>query len=264
MERMKRVAVTVLILFTIGAPVVAGSLPVENINALFNDACDLYESSDFESALERFESLVLMGVRSSAVYYNLGNCYYKQGHIGKAVASYRRALMISPRDEDTRSNLDLLRSTVGTIDTTTSFSVGGLTQLPLGLASPREWQVAFYGAYYLSAACLLGVLFLRGRPRGRAARILILLVSVTLCSFGLSAHGRSRFSGDSEAVVVAERTEFMSGPGAAFEELAKLADGTELRLRARSGIWLEVELPTGEIGWVRESDLEKIGVKSTH
>jgi tetratricopeptide (TPR) repeat protein len=258
MERVIYAALSSLIMITVGACLAADGPPSENINALFNDACDLYEASDLEAALERFESLVAMGVRSSAVYYNLGNCYYKQGRVGKAVASYRRALMMSPRDEDTRSNLDLLRSTIGTRDTTASFGVGGLAQLPLGLASPREWQVIFYGAYYLSVACLLCVLFLRGRPRGKAARILILLSVVSMCSFGFSAHGRSRFNGDSEAVVVAEQTEFMSGPGAAFEELASLVDGAELKLRARSGIWVEVELATGEIGWVREGDLEMI------
>ena len=88
--------------------------------------------------------------------------------------------------------------------------------------------------------------------------VFVALVIVGACSFGFSAHGRSRFKGGSGAVVVAERTEFMSGPGAAFEELVRLSDGVELKLRARSGIWVEAQLPTGEVGWVREGDLEPI------
>jgi tetratricopeptide (TPR) repeat protein len=229
-----------------------------DINEAFDAGCDLYEASNFGSAAETFQSLVAKGVKNSAVYYNLGNAYYKQGQIGRAVASYRRALMLSPRDEDSKANLELLRSNVGMRDTTSSLGSGGLGSLPFRLISPREWQVVFYIAYYLSVVCFLCVLFIGGGLRGKAARILVVLVLVAAASFGLAAQGRARFSGGSEAVVVADWTEFMSGPGAAFEELTRLRDGVEMRLRARSGIWVEAELPTGEIGWVREVDLERI------
>ena len=35
-------------------------------------------------------------------------------------------------------------------------------------------------------------------------------------------------------------------------------DGVEVSLKARSGIWVEVQLRTGEIGWIREQDVELI------
>ena len=58
--------------------------------------------------------------------------------------------------------------------------------------------------------------------------------------------------------MVIDHSEFMSGPGAAFDELAGLPDGVEVEIRARSGIWVEVQLRTGEIGWLRETNLETI------
>jgi len=235
-----------------------GGQDAGEVNDLFGQACDFYEAGDLVSARAGFEALLKMGVRNGVVYYNLGNCYYKQGEMGRAVANYRRALMLSPRDEDTRVNLDLLRSAVGFRDTTSAFGVGSMGDAPLRLASAREWQIVFYASYYLCVISLLGVLFLGGRARAAAARVLVALLIVGACSFALSAHGRSRFRDGSDAVVVAERTEFMSGPGAAFEELVRLSDGVELRLRARSGIWVEAQLPTGEVGWVREGDLEPI------
>jgi tetratricopeptide (TPR) repeat protein len=235
-----------------------GGRDAGEINSLFNQACDFYEAGDLVSARAGFEALLKAGVRSGTVYYNLGNCYYKQGEMGRAVANYRRALMLSPRDEDARFNLDLVRSSVGFRDTTSTFDVGGIGEVPLRLASAREWQIAFYTSYYLCALSLLAVLFLGRRARKAASRVLIILLIVSACSFALSAHGRARFRGGSDAVVVAERTEFMSGPGAAFEELVRLSDGVELKLRARSGIWVEAQLPTGELGWVREGDIDPI------
>jgi len=253
-----RLGVLSILLLMMLVTLAFGEQGAGEINNLFGQACDHYEAGDLVSARAGFEALISMGVRSAAVYYNLGNCYYKQGEVGHAVANYRRALMLAPRDEDTRFNLDLLRSAVGTRDTTSAFGAGGLSRAPLRLASAREWQIIFYASYYLCVIFLLGVLFVGGRARSVAARVLVALVIVGALSYAFSAQGRSRFRGSSDAVVVADRTEFMSGPGAAFEELARLSDGVELTLRARSGIWVEAKLPTGEVGWVREGELEPI------
>jgi len=256
--RLERAAVMGLLLLVALASAASGDEDAGEVNNLFDQACDFYEAGDLVSARAGFEALLKTGVRNGAVYYNLGNCYYKQGEVGRAVANYRRALMLSPRDVDTEFNLDLVRSEVGFRDTTSAFGGGSIGEAPLRLASAREWQIVFYISYYLCALSVLAVLFLGGRARAAAARILIALVIVGACSLALSTHGRSRFKGGSDAVVVAGRTEFMSGPGAAFEELVRLSDGVELRLRARSGIWVEAQLPTGEVGWVREGDLEPI------
>ena len=228
------------------------------INSLFDEACDLYEASEFEGALRIFESLVSSGVRHPAVYYNLANCYYQQGEVGKAVANYRRARLLSPRDDDVRANLAFLRSSIGFQDTTGSVGLDGLTRIPGEIASPKEWRIVFYAAYYLSIICFLGVLFLGGGARRQALRALAVLIVVALAGWLIAEHELSRFTSNDGGVVIIDRSEFMSGPGAAFDELARLPDGVEVEIKERSGIWVEVQLPTGEIGWVREQNLETI------
>jgi tetratricopeptide (TPR) repeat protein len=227
-----------------------------DLNSLFDEGCGLYEASEFEGAQGIFESLVSAGVRDPAVYYNLGNCYYQLGEIGKAIISYRRARMLAPRDEDIKANLGFLRSSVGFRDTTKAFDLGGMVGLPGEIASPREWQVIFYIAYYAGAACLLAVLFLGGRARRCALRILAVLIVAALACWAFADRGRAHFSAGTEGAVIMDRSQLMSGPGAAFEELARLPDGVEVTLRARSGIWVEVRLPTGEVGWLRETELQ--------
>jgi hypothetical protein len=166
--------------------------------------------------------------------------------------------MLSPRDSDLRTNLDLVRSVVGFRDTTASYDLGGIAVFPLRLASPRELAVVFYVGYYLTTICLVCVLLLRGDLRGKGLRVLIILLAVTVGAVGFARYGASRFNSGSDGVVTANKAEFMSGPGTAFDELARLPDGVEVRLRAKSGIWVEVELSTGDVGWIREKDMEKI------
>ena len=47
---------------------------------------------------------------SAALYYNLGNAYYRKNDITQAIIAYERALKLSPSDEDTRYNLQLAQA----------------------------------------------------------------------------------------------------------------------------------------------------------
>jgi tetratricopeptide (TPR) repeat protein len=227
-------------------------------NGLFRQACNLYEKGDFGSALGEFKAVKAGGMENAALYYNMGNCYYREGQLGRAVASYRRALMLAPRDNDVKTNLALIRAAVGSGDTTSTAGLATMTALPLRFFSARQFQWIFYLAYYLAAACFLGVLFLRGRFRRIGVYGVIAAIVVAGCALGLSEYGISKFRTVTDGVVVTDRAPLTSGPGDAFQEIATLPDGLELRLKAKSGIWVEVELPTGEVGWLRDKSIEPI------
>src|SRR3989338_6537720 len=78
----------------------------------FEDGNAKYRAGDFKGAAAAYEPLIAAGEGTAAVYYNLGNTYFRLGQKGKAVAHYRRALRLSPRDADTRWNLQILKSTL--------------------------------------------------------------------------------------------------------------------------------------------------------
>lgn len=198
-----RLTVATLLVIVASAATLAVAAPgAEEINSLFDEACDLYEAGEFEGALRIFESLVSAGVSHPAVYYNLANCYYQQGDIGKAVANYRRAHLLSPRDEDAQANLAFLRASVGFQDTTGSFELGAVTRIPGEIASPKEWRIFFYAAYYLGIICFFGVLFLRGGGRRKALRTLAVLIVAAIACWAVAEHGLSHFRGGTEGVVL--------------------------------------------------------------
>jgi hypothetical protein len=174
------------------------------------------------------------------------------------VANYRRALMLAPRDDDANANLELLRQTVGAGDTTATYHLSNFVLIPLRLLSPRELRAAFYVAYYVTVLCFLGILFFKGDVRKVSLRAFILSGIATIAFLLFSSYGISRFNNSPDGVVIAGEAGLKSGPGDAFSELTRLPDGMEVRLRAHSGLWIEVQLPTGEVGWLRESDLEHI------
>ena len=78
---------------------------------MFDTANKLYEEGKFAEAAAAYESLVQSRQVSAALYFNLGNAWFKSGQIGRAIAAYRQAEQMTPRDPDLRANLQFARET---------------------------------------------------------------------------------------------------------------------------------------------------------
>lgn len=66
------------------------------------EADQAYQANDFAAAIEKYEAILNTEGESADVYYNLGNSYYKEKNIAKAVLNYERALLLNPGDADIR------------------------------------------------------------------------------------------------------------------------------------------------------------------
>ena len=74
---------------------------------LFHEANDLFINKKYKKSIELFEKIIDSGQENSAVFYNLGNAYYRLGDIGQAIWAYRNANRFSPRDKDITHNLKI-------------------------------------------------------------------------------------------------------------------------------------------------------------
>ena len=66
-----------------------------------------YTKEDYAKAIELYEGILKSNGESAAVYYNLGNAYYKAGKIAPAILNYERCLLLDPGDSDARFNLQM-------------------------------------------------------------------------------------------------------------------------------------------------------------
>ena len=77
---------------------------------LFNEANDLYAKKNYEEAAKKYEAIVANGFESSALYYNLGNAYFKIKNIPSAILYYEKAALLDPSNDDIVFNLELART----------------------------------------------------------------------------------------------------------------------------------------------------------
>ena len=71
----------------------------------FEQANTLYEQGKFQEAAAVYEGVIKSGRASSAVFFNLGNAYFKDGQLGRALMNYRMSERLDPRDPDVQAKV---------------------------------------------------------------------------------------------------------------------------------------------------------------
>ena len=90
----------------------ASRAAVTGTPAEFDAANKLYAEGKFADAAGVYEKVIRSGAVSPALYFNCGNAEFKSGNPGRAIAAYRRAALLAPRDAEVRANLDFVRNQV--------------------------------------------------------------------------------------------------------------------------------------------------------
>src|SRR5687767_6813193 len=99
-----------------------------------------YDSKKYKEAIESYEALLAEGLKSWQVYYNLGNAYYRDKQLGRAIYNYELARKLNPNDEDVRINLGIASAkTVDKIDSKENFFISAVKTNVLSSFDTRGW-----------------------------------------------------------------------------------------------------------------------------
>jgi len=230
--------------------IATGSAVAAGVPAEFSAANRLYAEGKFAQAAAAYEKLLGAGQVSPALYFNFGNAEFKSGNLGRAIAAYRRAGQLAPRDAEVQANLEFARSQV-----TGPSRRESRWEHWLGLLTLNEWTAGTAAAVWLwfgllAAGQLRPALkpALRGLTAGAAALAL-------LAGAGAGANAVRHFSGETVVVVAPESTA-RSGPFAEAQNAFVAHDGAELAVLDRRDDWLQVTDGAGRIGWLPRHQVE--------
>lgn len=214
-----------------------------------------YQGGDYDRAVTEYESVLRSGLESGALYYNLGNAYFKKHKLGKAVLNYERARQFLPRDGDVNFNYLYALSQARTPSSVGKKSlVAKLMDKHAVFYTEAEmvWIIVVLSA--LIAALHLASLYLKWplrRRRGVLAVLAVCLV-VYICSF---VHKVQRQEG---LAIVTNRAFARFEPRADATSHFALGEGERIKvLKAEEG-WAKIERPDGKTGWVEQADFEHI------
>jgi tetratricopeptide (TPR) repeat protein len=220
-------------------------LRAEDSSSAFDAANRLYAQNKFPEAAAGYEQLIAAGSVAPALYFNLGNASFKSGQIGRAIAAYRQAGALTPRDPDVRANLQFARAQVSGPTLRAN-----LLQRALGTLSLNEWTGLSAVALWITFV-LLAWRQIRP-PLATALRNWTWLagaVALTLCVTVALAYLQD--PARNSVIVAARETTVRNGPFDESPGAFTANDGAELRLLDRKDDWLQVTDGTRRIGWVK-------------
>lgn len=209
------------------------------------DGAKAFDAGQLDEAIAAWEEPVLEGGRASGVLaYNLGTAWLRKGEPARAIAHFRAAARLRPRDGEIQHNLALARSELGAV--------------PPAVLLPAAWMsVLTPGELGLLAVLItaMGSLFIglqhTGRPGpGRVVGGVVLVVGLGLGAE--ASRGSARLAHHPVAVVVDDEAVARDAASVNAEERFRLPLGTEVRVERTYRGFILVEDGRSRRGWVAQ------------
>lgn len=206
-------------------------------------------SDDYRETAMILESILADGFENGAVYYNLGNAWFRAGQYGRAILNYRKAKPYRPRDPYLTANLEQ-----------------ALAAAPGKLGEPpRPWwlHVMFWTdwfsypvkvhAFFVAAAIAaitstIAVFLRRSRLHWIAAGLVLISAALAVDSF----LNNPDFVNAHRAVMTGE-TIARKGMGSSYEPAfdQPLRDGAEFQVLNQTADWTFGHFEGIGDGWIR-------------
>ncbi len=215
----------------------------------------LYNDGNYESAMEKYEYLTDSGIRNHIIYYNLGNCYFKIGKLGKTILFYKRAQKLRPNDSDINFNLDFVRAR--RVDEVKTSQLPKIVISFLNLLKYPSINILsiittflYFGLASIICLSLFGKMKLT--PTLKIALPIALVLTLTIFWGNLTRINKQ------EGVLLDKIAEVRSGPSEDYTLIFTIHEGMEIKVLECQGEWAKIVLPNGFEGWLKTNQIGKV------
>lgn len=241
--------------------------PEISSEGLAAQADSAYMNDNFVQARDLYLQAQKQGGTSPALFYNLGNTYYRMGDLGRAILYYERALRLDPTFADARDNLQFVQSKITDKQIDDGSVMTNIWHTVVGWNSADGWAWVAIILFAVFLACVAVYVFAQavGVRKfsffGGGILFLVIIVVVIICF----AAANRQDGGTREAVVISPAAQLSTSPRVArnsSEQAFILHEGTKVEVvdsvsSPTDGRWYEVRIGR-ERAWVRSSDIEQI------
>ena len=226
--------------------------------ALFNRATDAYNEGDYQKAISLYDEILEKGEHSAALYFNLGNSYYKLNQIAPSIYYYEKALLLQPEDSEIKSNLAYAQNmTLDAIEVLPETGLAKIYQRITGRMSFDQWA---YTSVVFLILFVLGYLlfyFLSYATHKRIALISSLtFLMVSLVSVLFAFMQFTQFKAEQPAIVFSEVVSVKSEPNNRSGEAFILHEGTKVNVLEQLNDYKKIQLVDGKVGWISAEEIK--------
>jgi len=230
------------------------SLNVIADQPLFTKANTAYANDSITKAIALYDSILASERESSELYYNLGNCYYKNKDWANAIWYYEKSLQLT-NNEQAKENLALTKLKI--ID-----NIKILPQLfykkwwisTQGLLSTKHWQ------YLAILSVFLALLFgaMKKLLNKNTKKYYIFFLTSALLLLLISSSSYQNKIDKKEGIIFSSVVVINSAPTSSSTELFTLHSGTKLEITDRIGDWIHIKIANGNRGWLLQNSVKEL------
>lgn len=230
----------------------------KNNEQRFSEAIQMYNSGDFQGAVNNYQTILKSGWESSSLYYNLANSHYKLNNIPESIYYYEKALLLNPENEDAKNNLVFANQM--TIDAITPLPKTWLKQISdniTRLFSPKTWIffpilgifgfVASFLLYYFAEKTILKRIFFS---------ITLVCLIFSIGTYFIADFHQKNIQTEKFAILFDKTIRVFSEPNKHSAEIFTLHEGTKVEIIENLDNWFKIKLADGKTGWVKQEVLK--------
>ena len=216
---------------------------------LFEKANKAYNNSDYTSAITLYDSILTIGLESSELYYNLGNCHYKAQNWANAIWHYEKSLKLEKNDK-TIQNLELANLKI----------IDRIEEIPQLFY--KKWWSSFISIFNTFSWQLISILIiwlaltikiLSQFTNYKKEHFLSILYSLALISVFATYSSYQRNITKKEAIIFTSSVVVNSAPTTNSTNLFSLHSGSKIEILDTIGEWINIKIANGSSGWIKES-----------
>ena len=245
-----------LITFIISSLIASNS----QIDEVMQKGNALYKEGSYNKAIDVYNQLVDEGYSGVALFYNLGNSYYRIGKIGYAILYYEKALKISPSDEDVNHNLNFARlSTVDRIQPLPRFFLFDWWEAILSSFTENGWAYIVFVIYLVLLILIALYFFSRSVFQQKLiffsgiAVVFILAICISLLIVKVNRDNTVK-----SGVIVEQAVTVKSSPEPNSTDAFVIHEGLKVNLEDKLDNWVKIRLADGKVGWIENNLVKQI------
>lgn len=220
----------------------------------------VYSEGLYDSALVFYKEIADNGFESAALYYNMGNAYFKNNKLPSAILFYEKARKLAPNDEDIQYNLSIANTMI----------VDKIEKVPELFY--KHWWNYFYNMFDANTWTVISIIswvillffiaiFILSQSRGfkkTSFYVGLLFLFLTIATTGLASQKYYYTKEQKEAIIFTPTITAKSSPTQNAVDLFVVHEGTKIVIMDSVQDWVKIKIPDGSIGWLPADSLKEI------
>ena len=214
-----------------------------------------YNNADFTKAEKICKKNIHLNRLSANWLYNLGNCYYQNDNIAKAMVCYTQALLLAPRDSDIFENLNFVRRKLLLPEVYEKRTPKALLRSLRDTFRLDEWILIFALAWFL---IFISLSIRRFTPAKIWCTSILAAILLAILSLTAAFSENAVLYNNKKAIVVQKKPKIFSLPSTESSAATfALSPGDKVSIEEKLNDWVRIRKDHAE-GWLKKDSIQKV------